>query len=82
MHFPDTPYSFSTFFSHFVSPLYELVGVVSHHGTLSSGHYTAYCKNTNDLNWSLYDDHQVTHTSLQKVQADPDAYLLFYQRVK
>ncbi|KAK3864040.1 hypothetical protein Pcinc_030237 [Petrolisthes cinctipes] len=64
------------------SPLYELVGVVSHHETLSSGHYTAFCRNHSDQTWSLYNDHHVTHTSLQKVQADPDAYLLFYQRVK
>ncbi|KAK4316327.1 hypothetical protein Pmani_012511 [Petrolisthes manimaculis] len=66
----------------FHSPLYELVGVVSHHGTLSSDHYTAFCRSHSDQMWSLYNDHQVIHTSLQKVQADPDAYLLFYQRVK
>ncbi len=60
------------------SPSYELVGVVSHHGTLSSGHYTAFCRSHSDPTWRLYDDLQVTQTSLQQVLAETDAYLLVY----
>ncbi|KAK3864039.1 hypothetical protein Pcinc_030236 [Petrolisthes cinctipes] len=60
------------------SPSYELVGVVSHHGTLSSGHFTAFCRSHNDPTWRHYDDNQVTHTSLQRVLADTDAFLLLY----
>lgn len=31
--------------------LYDLYGIVNHYGTMSGGHYTAYCKNFLNREW-------------------------------
>ncbi|KAG7166813.1 Ubiquitin carboxyl-terminal hydrolase 8-like 5 [Homarus americanus] len=38
------------------SPRYELLGIVNHRGTTTSGHYTAYCRSLQDNTWRLYND--------------------------
>lgn len=43
-----------------VGCLYDLYGVVSHHGTYHGGHYTATCRNSYDRKWRKYDDENVT----------------------
>ena len=41
-------------------PLYDLYAVVSHHGTMSGGHYTAICRNSRDKKWRKFDDEHVS----------------------
>lgn len=58
---------------------YDLVSVVAHHGaSLTSGHYTAYVK-ASDERWYHVDDIRVTLVSPEQVQ-NCDAYVLFYER--
>ncbi|KAK6302226.1 hypothetical protein J4Q44_G00265810 [Coregonus suidteri] len=58
---------------------YDLLSVICHHGTASSGHYIAYCRN--DLNnlWYEFDDQRVTEVSESCVQ-NAEAYVLFYKK--
>ncbi|XP_023671612.1 ubiquitin carboxyl-terminal hydrolase 33 [Paramormyrops kingsleyae] len=58
---------------------YDLLSVICHHGTASSGHYTAYCHN--DLNnlWYEFDDQSVTEVPESCVQ-NAEAYVLFYKK--
>uniref|UniRef100_W5M7P3 Ubiquitin carboxyl-terminal hydrolase n=1 Tax=Lepisosteus oculatus TaxID=7918 RepID=W5M7P3_LEPOC len=58
---------------------YDLLSVICHHGTASSGHYIAYCRN--DLNglWYEFDDQSVTEVSEVTVQ-NAEAYVLFYKK--
>ena len=59
--------------------VYDLYAVCNHSGTLSRGHYTAFCKNPADGRWYNYDD-----TSVQQLTDDQiltsGAYMLFYVR--
>ena len=59
------------------SGLYNLEGVVSHHGEMRLGHYTAMVRK--DDNWFLCDDHNCSLGSPSSV-VSPDAYILFYKR--
>lgn len=56
--------------------LYDLFGVVCHHGTLNTGHYTCMMK-TSSGRWFHFDDAVVTTISANKVK-QKNAYLLFY----
>uniref|UniRef100_A0A3Q3XBI4 Ubiquitin carboxyl-terminal hydrolase n=1 Tax=Mola mola TaxID=94237 RepID=A0A3Q3XBI4_MOLML len=58
---------------------YDLLSVICHHGTASSGHYIAYCRN--DLNnlWYEFDDQSVTEVTESCVQ-NAEAYVLFYKK--
>jgi len=59
---------------------YELYGLVRHMGSLSGGHYIAYCRRPDDPeSWFCFDDSSVTSAPLQKV-LQKEAYLLFYCR--
>lgn len=40
--------------------IYDLYGVVNHHGSLYGGHYTAYCQNFLDKKWYEFNDSRVT----------------------
>jgi hypothetical protein len=55
--------------------LYELFGVVSHHGDMASGHYVSYVKC--DGHWYLVNDPWVVAVSEADVAA-VQAYMLFY----
>ena len=61
--------------------LYDLYAVVNHMGTISSGHYTSYCKTEKD-DWMLFDDDRVfeLHQNIEKELVTNKAYILFYQR--
>ncbi len=62
--------------------VYELSGVVSHTGSVSSGHYTCHAKGT-DNNWKLFDDSRVSSCLIKDVLQPSKAwtpYLLFFQR--
>ena len=53
--------------------------VDNHFGGLGGGHYTAFCKNTEDRQWYNYDDSRVSKASPDMVESRA-AYLLFYRR--
>ena len=55
---------------------YELIGVNQHHGSISSGHYTAICKNNGV--WYEFDDDTVSKSSNKDIVTS-SAYLLFYK---
>lgn len=59
--------------------LYDLFAVCNHRGSMSNGHYTAYCKNPITGKWFCYDDHLVSELDPSRV-CTPDAYILFYRR--
>ena len=58
---------------------YDLVSVICHHGTPSSGHYTAYCLNNYTDTWYEFDDQYVTAVDDNQV-ASCEAYVLFYRK--
>lgn len=58
---------------------YDLLSVICHHGTASSGHYIAYCRNDTNNVWYEFDDQSVTEVSESCVQ-NAEAYVLFYKK--
>ncbi|XP_072296762.1 ubiquitin carboxyl-terminal hydrolase 33 isoform X2 [Eucyclogobius newberryi] len=58
---------------------YDLLSVICHHGTASSGHYIAYCRNDTNNSWYEFDDQSVTEVSESCVQ-NAEAYVLFYKK--
>ncbi|KAI2667324.1 Ubiquitin carboxyl-terminal hydrolase 33 [Labeo rohita] len=58
---------------------YDLLSVICHHGTASSGHYIAYCRNEVNQLWYEFDDQSVTEVSESCVQ-NAEAYVLFYKK--
>ena len=62
---------------------YELIGVVSHlGGSDMSGHFIAFCKNSENLKWYKYNDAIVTESSFQEVISFGVPYALFYDNIK
>ncbi|XP_071476699.1 ubiquitin carboxyl-terminal hydrolase 31-like [Diadema antillarum] len=59
--------------------VYDLYAVCNHSGSLSGGHYTAYCRNSLDGQWYHFDDAKVTLIPEERLVSKA-AYLLFYQR--
>lgn len=59
--------------------LYTLYAVCNHHGTMTRGHYTAYCRNPTDGQWYVFDDSHVQAISEEQL-ITAGAYLLFYVR--
>ena len=59
---------------------YDLYGVCNHFGASpSGGHYTSYIKNIDK--WHEFDDMKVTEKSIHNI-VTPNAYMLFYRRLK
>jgi len=69
------------------SAQYRLYAVVNHSGTLSYGHYTAYCKvggteaDENSRRWYHFNDATVLPVVNESEIVSREAYLLFYERV-
>ena len=62
---------------------YELVGVVSHLGSSDmSGHFIAFCKNSENCKWYKFNDAIVTESNIQEVLNFGIPYVLFYNSVK
>ena len=55
--------------------IYDLYGIIEHFGTMSSGHYTAICKNNNK--WINYNDSSL---DINKNPVSKNAYVLFYKK--
>ena len=47
-----------------VQTVYDLSGIICHHGTAGGGHYTSYCCNPENGNWYHFDDSTVTQVLL------------------
>jgi ubiquitin C-terminal hydrolase len=61
--------------------VYDLYGVVNHTGSLSSGHYTALCRDGDSGEWFLYNDHSVTAAGEVDIGGcGKSCYVLFYRR--
>ena len=59
---------------------YELIGVVTHLGSSDmSGHFIAFCKNSENFKWYKYNDAIVTESSFQEVANFGVPYVLFYR---
>lgn len=61
------------------APVYDLVGVVNHYGSLSGGHYTAFCKNSEKKAWYEFDDSSVSKQDPKGIVSEA-AYILFYKQ--
>lgn len=60
---------------------YNLQAVCLHHGSYSSGHYVAYCKNSLDNNWYHFNDNNVEcipEDRRASALTSQHAYILFY----
>eukprot|EP00051_Salpingoeca_urceolata_P016784 m.225035 g.225035 ORF g.225035 m.225035 type:complete len:672 (+) comp18780_c3_seq5:116-2131(+) len=65
---------------------YQLYGVCNHYGTLTGGHYTAFCRNVYTQRWYSFDDAVVklksARATMEQTRADRQSgYLLFYTAV-
>ena len=60
------------------SSIYNLYGICNHEGSLNSGHYYAYCRNSNNK-WYIYDDNSVREIEQSSIISNT-AYCLFYKR--
>ena len=59
--------------------VYDLYAICNHLGSMSRGHYTAYCRNPADGNWYTFDDQLVQPISEEQLITS-GAYMLFYVR--
>jgi ubiquitin C-terminal hydrolase len=64
-------------------PLYDLIGVSNHHGSLHSGHYIAHVDTTGGRpdkarRWMCFNDSRVSAANASGI-AGPTAYVLFYK---
>ena len=60
--------------------VYDLFAVCNHIGPyITSGHYTAYCKNSADSKWYCFDDSTVKPITEDQI-VTKSSYLLFYQK--
>jgi ubiquitin C-terminal hydrolase len=57
--------------------VYDLFAISQHYGGISSGHYTALCKNFD--NWYEFDDDRVSKATPEDIVTS-SAYLLFYKK--
>ncbi|CAB4012687.1 ubiquitin carboxyl-terminal hydrolase 20, partial [Paramuricea clavata] len=58
---------------------YDLVAIITHHGSVGGGHYVAYCKNFVTGKWYEFNDSYVSEVSASYVQSC-EAYVLFYRK--
>lgn len=67
-----------------LNPLYDLVGVCNHHGSLNGGHYIAHVDTNYGRSkekaprWTCFNDERVSKANSSSI-AGPTAYVLFYQ---
>ena len=59
--------------------IYDLIGVICHHGTAVGSHYMAYALNPISAQWYEYDDMYVTEVDSQQVE-NCEPYVLFYRK--
>ncbi|KAK8719652.1 hypothetical protein OTU49_013890 [Cherax quadricarinatus] len=66
------------------SPCYEVCSVVRHKGTMTAGHYTAYCRSHRNGSdgWHFFDDDLVSSTDLDTILQLATAHILVYTQMK
>ena len=57
--------------------LYNLSGITNHYGTLSTGHYTSFCKSRSNGDWYKCNDSIITRMSASVKSSA--AYMLYYE---
>ncbi|CAF0810889.1 unnamed protein product [Adineta ricciae] len=60
------------------SSLYDLVAVSNHTGTLFSGHYTTYAKNSRNYSWYSFNDETTRQITDVREVVTKNAYILVY----
>lgn len=63
------------------SATYKLYGVVNHKGSMTYGHYTAFCHHPFSNEWFEFNDHHVLHLECDDCIITDKAYILFYELV-
>ena len=58
--------------------LYDLCAISQHYGSLSSGHYTALCKNEDE--WYTFDDEKISKINNEKHIVTKGAYILIFRK--
>ncbi|CAF4585017.1 unnamed protein product, partial [Rotaria sp. Silwood2] len=59
--------------------IYDLVAVLTHTGTLASGHYMTFARHLSNSGWHHFNDQHVRQASLSEVLTS-DTYVLVYER--
>ena len=59
---------------------YDLFAVANHYGSLSFGHYTAFCKNSIKNKWYEFNDSYVAEITDESKIISQNAYVLFYRQ--
>ena len=59
--------------------VYDLWGVVNHHGMLNEGHYTVLALNEQDSRWYDFSDTQFSAVDRQEDRVTVASYVLFYR---
>lgn len=72
------PYLFKLMADNNKAPKYDLCGVVYHFGSMSNGHYTAACLNSDTQKWYDYNDIHVTLVEQPELLVNRNAYILLY----
>ncbi len=60
--------------------MYDLCAVSNHFGTLTGGHYTAFCKSPESGEWHDYNDSSVSKVYNESSIVSKSAYVLYYVR--
>ncbi|CAF1030142.1 unnamed protein product [Didymodactylos carnosus] len=60
--------------------LYDLIAVLTHNGSLSSGHYVTYAKNYQNQQWYSFNDDYVNQIKDERELVTKNAYVLIYSR--
>ena len=60
---------------------YDLYGICNHSGSVMGGHYTSFVKNANG-SWYHFNDTHITEIKDENKIITPQAYCLFYRKVK
>ena len=61
-------------------PVYELIGISQHSGTMGGGHYTAITRSADNGKWYDFNDSMVSPS--QPSTPSKSAYVLFYRLVE
>lgn len=77
-----TPYVLSGHSSdqHQAPLIYDLYAVSNHYGSLSFGHYTAYCKNSFTGKWYDFNDSSVSELDSSDDVVSGASYVVYYKR--
>ena len=76
VRFPKSDLDLSDVVESSASPIYDLVAVSQHSGSMGGGHYTAACR-VDETSWGSFSDSHASACSDRGLET-PEAYILFY----